>query len=100
MVPAAEANGLFGVAGCKLRSVVGGYPGAGLGEFSLGPLQDRFDLSIFHRLTDLMVNDEAAAALLARKSMQTSGDQCLATMGCLRKPRAKAENSPFPFAGA
>jgi hypothetical protein len=31
--------------------------------------------------------------------MQTSGDHCLSASGCLRKPRAKAQNSFFPFAG-
>jgi hypothetical protein len=33
------------------------------------------------------------APMLAPKFMQTSGDHCLAAMGCLRKPWAKAENS-------
>jgi len=60
---ASHPDELFEVLGNELRAVVGNDPGGGIREFLRGPLQNDFHVLFGHRLTQLPVDDVAAASV-------------------------------------
>jgi len=48
----------------------------------------------------MLLPDNHLRSDVGAKAMKTSDGHCLSAMGCLRKPRAKAQNSSFSFAVA
>src|SRR4029450_13388970 len=75
MCHSANANELLEVPGHELRPVVRDDPGTLPGEMLARPLDDRFDLRLFHSRADLPVHDVPAVALEQRaQEVERAGD--------------------------
>jgi len=58
-----DPDELLEIFGNELGAIVGNNPGLGFRVFLLGPLEDDFHVCLCHLLSDLPMDDRAAAAI-------------------------------------